>query len=112
MSFAGLERRVAALERPSGIPQTPEEAALEILNDNETGLVAEFVALLKSGHSLEEIQQMMEKESFMMAVDAIERADAEYKRLTRPSARPKREGILLEPTPAWAELYGEDGEES
>ncbi len=88
MSIRSMEKRVDALERPMGVQKPAEEAALEILTDNEVGLVAEFVALLKSGHTLEQISSMMEQESYQVACDAITRADAEYHRLTMPHARP------------------------
>jgi hypothetical protein len=97
-NFAGLERRVAVLERPMGIKIPAEEAALAILNDNEMGLLCEFIALMKSGYSLEQIRHMMEEETFLIAVEAIEKADQEYQRLTRPLARHFRSDIDLKRT--------------
>jgi hypothetical protein len=96
MSFTSLERRVAALERPLGIEKPPEELALEVLTDNETGLVTEFVSLLKAGYALEQIRHMMEAESYEVAVEAITRADTEYRRLTAVTCIPQAQRHAVE----------------
>ncbi len=88
MSFVSLKRRVEALERPTGVQRSAEELALEILDDTEMGLVAEFVALHKSGYGSDQIRQMMGQECYTVACDAIKRTDQEYWRLMRPYPRP------------------------
>jgi hypothetical protein len=94
-NFASLERRVTVLERPtSGTGIDPLVLALETLNDNELGLVTEFRSLINAGFLPEEIQDMMEPDSYVVALDAMEKVDQELQKLEAP-VRPKRKGKPL-----------------
>lgn len=95
ISLNSLERRVSILERPQNMGGIdPLVFAMEKLNDNELGLIDEYMSLLQSGFSPDEIEAMMEHDSYQAALDVIEKVDAEYRRLTEP-VRPKRRGKAL-----------------
>jgi len=90
-----LERRVAVLEKPqnmSGID--PLVLAMEVLNGNELGLIEEYMSLLQSGFSPNDIDAMMEHDSYQAALDAIEKVDQELRLRTEP-VRPKKRGKAL-----------------
>jgi hypothetical protein len=94
-NFASLERRVAVLERPTGgTGIDPLVLALETLNDNELGLVTEFRSLIIAGFYPEEIKDMMAPDSYVVALDAIDKVTLELARLEAPE-RPKRKGKPL-----------------
>jgi len=106
-NLSNLERRVAVLERAqnmSGID--PLVLAMEKLTDNELGLIEEYMSLLQSGFSPNDIEAMMEHDSYQAVLDVIEKVDAEYGRLTEP-VRPKRRGKALKIPPE--HRYDESG---
>ena len=74
------------LERPT-TNSDPFEIAINKLNDNELGLIEEYRSLCKAGFMQEEIRDMMQSESYEMAVDAIQKVDQELQRLTAPPVR-------------------------
>lgn len=90
MNLLGLERRVAKLEPCA--KRDLDVMALDILNDNELGLVSEFVALSNAGFSSEQLESMMGHDSYLAAVAAIEKANQEHDRLMTP---PKHRGKPL-----------------
>ncbi|OPY48446.1 MAG: hypothetical protein A4E48_02749 [Methanosaeta sp. PtaU1.Bin060] len=79
----GLEARIAKLEnREARYDEgTLDMLALDCLTDTELGLIQEFKSLLDAGFSREKIAGMMGEDSYHAAVDAIEKADLERKRL-------------------------------
>jgi hypothetical protein len=91
-NFACLERRITALERPTiGIGLDPLVLALEVLSDNELGLVTEFRSLIIAGFYPEEIKDMMAPDSYVVALDAIDKVTLELQKLETP-VRPKTQG--------------------
>lgn len=81
MSVRDLERRVAALERPNSGGIDPLVLALDVLSENEGGLLNELHNLLSAGFSLSEIREMMGEESYREAFAIMERVDEELRRL-------------------------------
>ena len=69
--------------------------ALETLNDSELGLVEEFRSLINAGFLPEEIATMMAPDSYVVALDAMEKVDQELQKLEAPPARAKRKGKRL-----------------
>jgi hypothetical protein len=96
MSIASHERRIAALECPAKSELDPLVLVLETLNDNELGLVTEFRSLIIAGFQVEEIQDMMAPDAYLVAINAMEKVDQELQRLEQP-VRPKRRGKRLRP---------------
>jgi hypothetical protein len=93
-SLTSLENRIEVLERPTKSSIDPLVLALETLNDNELGLVEEFRNLLNAGFLPEEIATMMAPDSYVVALDAMDKVTVELERLETPM-RPKRKGKLL-----------------
>jgi hypothetical protein len=60
---------------------------LDLLTDNELGLVSEYRELYKAGFDTEEIRSMMGNDSFEMALDVMRGVDSEIARLTIPPSR-------------------------
>jgi len=78
-----LKGRIAVLERPrSGIE--PLVQAMETLDDTEIGILQEYMSLLNAGFSLDEVSDMMGKESYQQAIGIVDKVDQE---LTRQTAR-------------------------
>ena len=95
ISLNSLERRVSILERSQNMSGVdPFILAMEVLTDNELGLIEEYMSLLHSGFSPDDIEAMMEHDSYQAALDAIKKVDAEYKRLTE-TVRHVRRGKAL-----------------
>lgn len=92
-NISNLERRIAVLEKPQ-FGFDPLVLAMETLDDTELGLLEEYMSLLHSGFSPDDIEAMMEHDSYCAALGAIGKVDAEYRRLTEPM-RPKRRGKAL-----------------
>ena len=81
-SLDGLENIIS----PIGA-MDPEVYVLDLLTDNELGLVSEYRELYKAGFDTEEIRSMMGSESFEMAVATMQKVDREIARLTIPPSR-------------------------
>ncbi len=78
-----MKGRIAVLERPrSGIE--PLVQAMETLDDTEIGILQEYMSLLNAGFSLDEVSDMMGKESYQQAIGIVDKVDQE---LTRQTAR-------------------------
>lgn len=78
-----MKGRIAVLERPrSGIE--PLVQAMETLDDTEIGILQEYMSLLNAGFSLDEVSDMMGKESYQQAIGIVDIVDQE---LTRQTAR-------------------------
>jgi hypothetical protein len=92
--LTSLENRIEILERPIKSGIDPLVLALECLNENELGLVTEFRSLINAGFLPEEIPTMMAPDSYVVALDAIDKVTLELARLEQP-ARPKRKGKPL-----------------
>jgi len=94
-SLTSLENRIEVLERPMQSGIDPLVLALETLNDNELGLVTEFRSLINAGFLPEEIATMMAPDSYVVALDAMDKVTVELARLEAP-ARPKRKTLPKE----------------
>lgn len=81
-SLDGLENIIS----PIGA-MDPEVYVLDLLTDNELGLVSEYRELHLAGFTVEEIRSMMGSESFEMALDVMRGVDSEISRLTIPPVR-------------------------
>jgi hypothetical protein len=89
--LTSFENRIEILERPMRSTIDPLVLALECLNDNELGLVTEFRSLIIAGFQVEEIQDMMAPDSYVVALDAIDKVTLELQKLETP-VRPKTQG--------------------
>ncbi|MGV8125702.1 MAG: hypothetical protein ACP5PV_00635 [Methanothrix sp.] len=106
MNFAGLERRVTNLERPSDIQEDPLGAILDTLSDNDLGIVSEYGELVNAGFSHEEIEEMMGQDTYekAQAIAALVQnelavqqfAGAEYRMSKKPRTTKPRK-ISLHP---------------
>ena len=94
-SLTSLQNRIEVLERPTKSELDPLVLALEVLTDNELGLVTEFRSLINAGFLPEEIQDMMAPDSYVVALDAIDKVTLELQKLEAPARRPKRKGKPL-----------------
>ena len=92
--LTNLENRIEVLERPTRSTIDPLVLALETLNDNELGLVTEFRSLINAGFLPDEIATMMAPDSYVVALDAIDKFTLELARLEAP-VRAKRKGKPL-----------------
>lgn len=81
-SLDGLENIIS----PIGA-MDPEVYVLDLLTDNELGLVSEYRELYKAGFDTEEIRSMMGNDSFEMALDVMKGVDRDLERLTVPPVR-------------------------
>ena len=81
-SLDGLENIIS----PIGA-MDPEVYVLDLLTDNELGLVSEYRELHAAGFDTEEVRDMMGSESFEMALDVMKGVDSEIARLTIPPSR-------------------------
>jgi hypothetical protein len=81
-SLDGLENIIS----PIGA-MDPEVYVLDLLTDNELGLVSEYRELYKAGFDTEEIRSMMGSESFEMAIAVMQKVNDDLERLTVPPVR-------------------------
>jgi hypothetical protein len=81
-SLDGLENIIS----PIGA-MDPEVYVLDLLTDNELGLVSEYRELYKAGFDTEEIRSMMGSESFEMAIAVMQKVNDDLERLTMPPVR-------------------------
>jgi hypothetical protein len=85
-NLSNLERRITVLERPTADIDLLE-IAINKLNDNELGLIEEYMSLLNAGFSLDKVSDMMGAESYSQALDIVNKIDQELERLTAPPVR-------------------------
>ena len=81
-SLDGLENIIS----PIGA-MDPEVYVLDLLTDNELGLVSEYRELHAAGFDTEEIRSMMGSESFEMAIAVMQKVNDDLERLTMPPVR-------------------------
>jgi hypothetical protein len=81
-SLDGLENIIS----PIGA-MDPEVYVLDLLTDNELGLVSEYRELYKAGFDTEEIRGMMGSESFDLAIAVMQKVNDDLERLTVPPER-------------------------
>ena len=81
-SLDGLENIIS----PIGA-MDPEVYVLDLLTDNELGLVSEYRELYKAGFDTEEIRSMMGNDSFEMAIAVMQKVNDDLERLTMPPVR-------------------------
>jgi hypothetical protein len=92
--LTSLENRIEILERPMRSTIDPLVLALEVLNDNELGLLEEYRSLLNYGFGAEQIPEMMGQEAYKEVVRISYQVQQELDKLEQP-ARPKRKGKQL-----------------
>ena len=81
-SLNGLENIIS----PIGA-MDPEVYVLDLLTDNELGLVSEYRELHAAGFDTEEIRSMMGSESYGLAIAVMQKVNDDLERLTMPPVR-------------------------
>lgn len=81
-SLDGLENIIS----PIGA-MDPEVYVLDLLTDNELGLVSEYRELHAAGFDTEEIRSMMGSESYGLAIAVMQKVNDDLERLTMPPVR-------------------------
>ncbi|MGD0952981.1 MAG: hypothetical protein ABR985_11420 [Methanotrichaceae archaeon] len=87
MSINSLEKRIAVIENKLKIKQMdPDQAqvqAFDYLNENEIGLVEEYLNLSRSGFDVDTIREMLGEATYNAALAVFRKLESETARLMR-----------------------------
>lgn len=86
-NIAGIAKRLVILERSTESEIDPLEIAFDKLTDDELDVIQEYISLVHTGYSQEEIAEMMSAEVYAQALGIVERVDEELRKQGEPQPR-------------------------